>query len=776
MSGGGGIELTELSERDYLGLVNAFNPGASSPSRLRRLKDQFGFRVKNNRGKLNALAIAPIQWRRLWDAIDKQDNPTDRTAYNAEKKREERAALKSIGEIPAVSDPELRERCDADLKTFLLTAFPKIFHIEWSPDHDELCASLQRSIIHGGFEAVAYQRGFGKTQFCIGAICWGILTGRLPMVLLIAKNEAEAAQIQTGIQRRFETNEKLIELYPEVCWVMATLARGTGDRTYRGAPVGIKTGEMLVLPVIPGSRASEAVIKCAGINAGGIRGSHYDRSDGTTVRPKLVLIDDPQDEVSARNPDTVRKLSEVIDKSIARVNGPNERLSIFMPCTVICAGDLAWQYTDIETKPFWNGRRVPAMDYLPTELLREVPNGLNLWQRYEQILREDLAMRDRDHKRATAFFLSHLDEMTAGAVVRWRARCEPPNVHPVQWLVGLYLIDRDVFNSEFQQTPNAGSAVSSYLNESQLAKLNNGLERGAVPPDVQKLIAAVDIQESVLYWSLVGWAPQFTGYISSWGTWPEQPPGRFTHHNVSRTLQQSVRRLFPGVPMDWRQTMRAALVECFRMLLGELEQNGRPRFVDAVFVDARWERITEIVLELTQHEEFRGRVFACGGQFVGPNRTPLSRAPLKERQTRMQAKECEWYMETKTNGAYMIEFDADVYRSRVQAGLALAANPNAGPGRISYAGKEGSKFLASHLAARIPEFKEGNFRRCEHWKERPGLAGDQDHWNDCVVMARLGAEHEGMRNNGDDSGRPKRLAGQAKITQADVPQIPRVKR
>jgi hypothetical protein len=48
------------------------------------------------------------------------------------------------------------------------------------------------------------------------------------------------------------------------------------------------------------SLASGAIIKVAGIT-GRIRGLKYKRSDGRTVRPSLVVLDDPQTDESARS-------------------------------------------------------------------------------------------------------------------------------------------------------------------------------------------------------------------------------------------------------------------------------------------------------------------------------------------------------------------------------------------------------------------------------------------------------------------------------------------
>jgi len=60
------------------------------------------------------------------------------------------------------------------------------------------------------------------------------------------------------------------------------------------------TAKEIVLPTIPGSRASGAIIKVAGLT-GRIRGMKYKRADGQTVRPSLVVLDDPQTDESARS-------------------------------------------------------------------------------------------------------------------------------------------------------------------------------------------------------------------------------------------------------------------------------------------------------------------------------------------------------------------------------------------------------------------------------------------------------------------------------------------
>ena len=64
------MNWTELSEQQYLDAINGEIPEATTARRIKRLKEQHGSRVKGAKGRLNALAIAPIQWRRYQDAIE----------------------------------------------------------------------------------------------------------------------------------------------------------------------------------------------------------------------------------------------------------------------------------------------------------------------------------------------------------------------------------------------------------------------------------------------------------------------------------------------------------------------------------------------------------------------------------------------------------------------------------------------------------------------------------------------------------------------------------
>ena len=126
------------------------------------------------------------------------------------------------------------------------------------------------------------------------------------------------------------------------------------------------TAGEIVMPTIPGSKASGAVIKVAGIT-GGLRGMKYKRQDGKTVRPSLVVIDDPQTDQSARSPSQCETRERILAGAILGLAGPGKKISGIMPCTVIHQGDMADRILDRKTHPEWNGTR--------TKMVYSLPNG-----------------------------------------------------------------------------------------------------------------------------------------------------------------------------------------------------------------------------------------------------------------------------------------------------------------------------------------------------------------------------------------------------------------
>jgi len=126
--------------------------------------------------------------------------------------------------------------------------------------------------------------------------------------------------------------------------------------------------------------------------------------DGTTARPDLVIIDDPQTDRSAASPSTCERIEETINKTISGLGDMGRQLSQIMTCTVIREGDVADRYLDHNIYPGWHGMRYKRLEAMP--------ENTALWDEYAEL-------RRKDEKKATAFYKKNRKAMDAGAVCPW---------------------------------------------------------------------------------------------------------------------------------------------------------------------------------------------------------------------------------------------------------------------------------------------------------------------------------------------------------------------
>ena len=238
--------------------------------------------------------------------------------------------------------------------------------------------------------AVAMPRGSGKTTLCLVSVLWAVLSGQHEFVFLIASTQESALSMLANIKSHLVGNDLLLADYPEAVHPIRLLEgearRCTGQRYY-GIPTRIGWGvDEIVMPTIPGSRCSGSIIRVSGIT-GNIRGALHVRSDGSQVRPTLVVCDDPQTDQSAYSLlQTAERLS-IINGAIKGLAGPGLRTAIIMPCTVIQGGDLADQFLDRQKNPSWHGER--------TKLMYSFPADDKLWAEYARIRDESLRNRRR---------------------------------------------------------------------------------------------------------------------------------------------------------------------------------------------------------------------------------------------------------------------------------------------------------------------------------------------------------------------------------------------
>lgn len=492
-----------------------------------------------------------------------------------------------ITPLPPIEQPERRMLGRYDLTFFLREYFPDTFFAPFSADHEQVIVGLEHIMLDGGRELDAVYRGFGKTTIARGGIIWGACYGHRPY-LAIGGATGKAAQrhIET-IRRVFETNPRLQVDFPEICYPIARLeGRPQRQLRYRGEIVRIVwKGDVLSLPVLPGSVAADVAMTAVSIGSGDVRGPNYTRTDGRTVRPGFYLIDDPQTNASAKSPTQTANRLDVVQRDIihsAGHHGPPP--AVLMMATVIEQGDMVDQLLNADEHHAWTGRRIPLLKASPAawERLWLGPYA-DLRRAYDPTIPED---KLRARRAATAFYREHREEMDADAVVSWQHcyRSDADELSAIQHAANIYIDDGPfVFASECQQAPEIrGADAEQALTVEQVLGQLNARPRRQVPADRELIVAHVDVHDKLLYWLICAIGADWTGEIPDYGAYPDQ--GR--HYFTLRDARVSLKHKTQGAGLD------AAIHAGLEHVLGELlalrlppDDHSEPRPIAAIGID-----------------------------------------------------------------------------------------------------------------------------------------------------------------------------------------------
>ncbi len=447
------LNPTELKPIEIVRIVNTTPLMAVLNDRqLRRHRDRAGFRISEDGGSTVNLFKYEAWLRAELMARQSEVPVTYEDKKNAARNRNLAMAMagRDIGELPDVVDPERKKKCERDFRLFCKEYFPELFALEWSPDHLKVIKKVEQAVLHGGLFAMALPRGSGKSTITEVAAIWAMLYGHREFVVLIGATESAALELLDSLMTELEVNERLAQDFPEVCFPIQQLdgiANRCAGQLYHGERTRITwTSNEIVLPTIKGSKASGVVVRVAGIT-GRIRGMKYKRPDGRSVRPSLVVIDDPQTSESAGSLEQTRKRIRVLAGDILGLAGPGQKISGIMPCTIIRPGDMADIILNRQTHPDWNGER--------TKMVYEFPKNMKLWEQYADIRAESLRT-EGNIQQATDFYAKHRAEMDEGAKVSWEARFNPDEISALQHAMNLKLQDEIAFASEYQNDPLPG--------------------------------------------------------------------------------------------------------------------------------------------------------------------------------------------------------------------------------------------------------------------------------------------------------------------------------
>ena len=646
-------------------------------------------------------------------------------------------AGRDIGDLPDVVDPQRKAKAASDFRYFCESYFPLTFHLAWSTDHLKVITRIEQAVLRGGLFAMAMPRGSGKTTICECACIWAVLNGHREFVCLIGSDEGHAMDMLDSIKMELDGNDLLLEDYPEVVYPIQALdgiANRCNGQLYQGHRTHIGwTAREVVLPTIPGSVGSGAIIKVAGIT-GRIRGMKYKRSDGQTMRPSLVVIDDPQTDESARSLSQCATRESILAGAILGLAGPGKKISGIMPCTVIRPGDMADNILCRDKHPEWNGERTKMVDAFPT--------NESLWQRYGELRAESLRQHG-DIRLATDFYVANREAMDQGAKVAWPERFNHDEESAIQHAMNLKLQDEAAFFAEYQNEPlPEDTGTDDELTPDQIARKFNRMERHAIPIGCNHITTFIDVQANLLFYVVAAWEEDFTGYVVDYGTFPDQQRPYFTLRDARQTLTMATKNTgLEGSIFAGLESLTDSLLGCEWK-----RDDGAMLRIERCLIDANWGSSTDVVYQFCRQSAHASIVMPSHGRFVGASSQPFS-----EYKRRPGDRVGHNWRVPNVRGKRAVRhvvYDTNYWKSFIHARIAVAMGDR---GCLSLFGTspETHRLFADHLSAEYRVKTQGRGRTVDEWKMRPERA--DNHWFDCVVGCAAAASMQGVLLGGPEA-------------------------
>jgi len=619
-------------------------------------------------------------------------------------------------------DWDRRNECWDNLRLFLETYFPNSFNKPWSNDHLRFIEKLEQAIKFGGQFAMAAPRGTGKSTLTICSTIWAILTGKRQFICLIGATQEAAERLLTHIKTELQFNLLLLQDFPTACFPVVQLEgkpNKANGQLYEGKQTLIHwSAAKLVMPTIDREDATcnGSIITACGLT-GHIRGQNHIQPDGNIIRPSLVILDDPQTRESAASAAQTRRRLEILMGDVMGMAGPGETLTCIIPCTVIYKEDFADQILDIAKHPEFKGERTKLLYSFPSE------KSAKHWDKYK-LLQDESYRNGGNGEEATEYYKVNQEPMDEGAEAAWKERFNEYELSAIQHAMNLFYRDEAAFYSEYQNEPAYSAGDEQELPKPKtICEKTSGYKKGLVPTGCEYLTAFIDVQQSLLYYTVVAWERDFTGYVIDYGTYPDQRRSYFTLQQAKKTLQTEM----PRAGLDGQ--IYFGLEKTTKLLLDDkkyLEDGGVQKHIDRLLIDANWGLSTNTIYKFCRESRHTRILMPAHGRFVGATSKPYS----EYRKVRGDINGHHWRIPKASRGKVRhILMDGNYWKSYLFDALNI---PKGDKGCLTLYGDKPSahRMLADQLCSESIVRVQAYDRTVDEWKLKPHKP--DNHFFDCL--------------------------------------------
>ncbi|MBP3530400.1 MAG: hypothetical protein J6K25_04360 [Thermoguttaceae bacterium] len=514
---------------------------------------------------------------------------SDQRDYEARRRREKGKNVNEIGPIPECADLALRNELEANPARWLREILPDVYYAEFSATLHRLIDVVWNALVVGAWKNVEAYRGIGKTSVLSGllfkALCEGIIRHAIYVTAEGGASVAQAAEwfaaaLYDNYEARGDDARLFTRLYPEISYPLQR-REGKAQRplTFNGEPVGAELkADRIVFPNIAGSRCAGSLLRFTSIGGGGLRGSNHTIPRVGSFRVGAVMLDDIQNDATAKSAVEVESIISTIQKTIRglagrRADGTRESLAVVSAITQNAPADVAERMiTDL-----------PEFGTLVVPFVRRLPDSFDEWRRYREF--RDATLRKSPDVGAARveladYYRRNRDALARGVEVDDERLRETWQVDAVHYAIDYWSASETSFWCEFQNDARrAAQETGGGLTAVEVARKirTNGrgepLRRGWVPNDADVLTAFIDAGEHYLNYEVAAFSRDFsTAHVVDFGIWPEQPGNVASKKRYAVDLQD----VYPSG--DKFDRLRAATLDLLIRIFEEqyFDEYGRP--------------------------------------------------------------------------------------------------------------------------------------------------------------------------------------------------------
>jgi hypothetical protein len=469
--------------------------------------------------KMTEAERATVDRQRLTDKlrrrVKKDAGPKSKSSMMDAKRKRER-----LIEYECSTPPEdaRRRRLEKDPAKWLAYYCEDRFPLPFGTVHKEIITACIRAMTQGTSITVAAPRGFGKTAVVWGMALYGVLTGLCRFPVVIGWKASAGAELLDQWLQALSNNERLAAAYPCQCRPfqdstasnrLKGILRKIDPETKAGCDVR-KTRGTVLLPDVREADDPQCLIKnprtmpqvaLAGASMNGsIKGLNIGLLSGESLRPDIVLMDDPQDEQTADSETLVKKVIKKIDYGIRSLSGPRRRLTVMATVTCVNIGDVS---EHLLTRPGTEVIKTGQITNWPTGWDADKSASRAAWDQWNDERLRGLENLDGG-KRARAYYKANKAELSAGMAVSWRERYhagdglrvgDPDALYAAMW--DYYDLGEMAFMAERQNQPvKEGVTVYNLTPKVITARTDPDRTAGEIPDWALRILALTDVNPS----------------------------------------------------------------------------------------------------------------------------------------------------------------------------------------------------------------------------------------------------------------------------------------